>query len=222
MDPWNWKWMNICFFGIKRICRRGRNWYPLHSSNLSWAPNYISPRWINISILTITSKTCETLLKFQSYRLIAKWIAFLDRWLSCKVDSCGCWFNFEWMSRQWNQISLICIGRQQKLFFFFQLHTVMKLFFNDINIFKSKRGYHLQQDDDIRWCALTTTSPYFDKLVKQTQRKGSHWNLWMRAMNEFSKTSICIILVVLVYLESAKICTGPKIVRGLKSWEPLF
>jgi len=35
-------------------------------------------------------------------------------------------------------------------------------------------------------------------------------------MNEFSKTSICIILVVLVYLESAKICTGPKIVRGLK------
>ena len=33
---------------------------------------------------------------------------------------------------------------------------------------------------------------------------------------EFAKTSLCIILVALIYLESAKIYTGPKIVRGLK------
>jgi len=33
---------------------------------------------------------------------------------------------------------------------------------------------------------------------------------------KFPKTSVCIILVDLVYLESAKIYTGPKIVRGLK------
>ena len=33
---------------------------------------------------------------------------------------------------------------------------------------------------------------------------------------EFAKTSVCIILVALVYFESAKIYTGPKIVRILK------
>ena len=76
----------------------------------------------------------------------------------------------EWMSRQWNQISLICVRRQQKLFCFFQLHTPVKLFFNDITTFKTKHGYQLQPEDDIRWSALKTTSPYFDKLVKQTQR----------------------------------------------------
>jgi len=38
--------------------------------------------------------------------------------------------QFEWMSKQWNQISLICVRRQQKLFFFFQLHTAVTLFFN--------------------------------------------------------------------------------------------
>jgi len=33
---------------------------------------------------------------------------------------------------------------------------------------------------------------------------------------KFPKTSVCIILVDLVYLESANIYTGPKIFRGLK------
>jgi len=121
---------DVWVFGIKRIFSRGRNWFPLDSSNLSWAPDCISPRWINISLLTITSKTSEALLRCQSYRFIAKWIALLNRWLSCKVDSCGVWFNFEWMSKQWNQISLTCVRRQQKLFWFFQLHTIVKLFFN--------------------------------------------------------------------------------------------
>jgi len=37
---------NCCFSGIKRICTRGRNWFALHSSNLSWTPYYISPSWI--------------------------------------------------------------------------------------------------------------------------------------------------------------------------------
>ena len=67
-------------------------------------------------------------------------------------------------------MSLICVGRQQKLFFLFHQHTVVKLFFNDITIFKTRHRYQLQAEDDIRW-ALTTTGPYFDKLVKQTQRK---------------------------------------------------
>ena len=58
--------------------------------------------------------------------------------------------QFEWMSRQWDQISLICVRRQQKLFCFFQLHTPVKLFFNDITTFKTKHGYQLQLEDDIR------------------------------------------------------------------------
>jgi len=40
-------------------------------------------------------------------------------------------------------------------------------------------------------------------------------NVIMWAMNR-NNTSVCIILVVLVYLESTKIYTGPKIVRVLK------
>jgi len=81
-----------------------------------------------------------------------------------------------------NQISLICVGRLQKLFFFFHLHTVVKLFFSDITIFKTKHRNQLQLEDDNRW-ALTTTGSYFEKLVKQTQRQDSYWNLWMWAMN---------------------------------------
>jgi len=49
-------WKNICVFGIKRTCRRDRNWFALHSSNLSWVSYYISPWWIDISLLIITSK----------------------------------------------------------------------------------------------------------------------------------------------------------------------
>jgi len=114
-----------------------------------------------------------------------------------------------------NQISLICVGRQQKLFFFFQLHTVVKLFFNDITIFKSKHRYQLQPEDDIRW-ALVTTGSYFDKLVKQSQGQNSHWNCECGRWTEFAKSSVCIILAALVYHESAKIYTRSKIVRVLK------
>jgi len=34
LDPSNWRWKNICVFGIKRICRRDRNWFARHSSKL--------------------------------------------------------------------------------------------------------------------------------------------------------------------------------------------
>jgi len=181
LDPSNWKWKNICVFGIKRICRKGRNLFPLDSSSLSWAPNYIALRWINISLLTITSKTCEALLRCQSYRFIMKWIALLNRWLSCKVDSCGVWFNLSVCPDNGTK-SLWSVSAGNKSSCFFQLHTPVKLFFNNITTFKTKHGYQLQPED-IRWCALKTTSPYFDKLVKQTQRQGSHWNLWTWAKN---------------------------------------
>jgi len=39
----------------------------------------------------------------------------------------------------------------------------------------------------------------------------------MWAITEFAKTSVYIILIALVYLESAKIYTCPKIVHVLKS-----
>jgi len=44
----NRKWKNSCFSDIKCICRRGRNWFALHSSNRSWAPYCIFPSWIDI------------------------------------------------------------------------------------------------------------------------------------------------------------------------------
>ena len=86
-----------------------------------------------------------------------------------------------------NQISLICVGRQQKLFFFLHLHTVVKLFFNDIIIFKTRHR---------------------DKIVLEVCECGQ-WT-------EFAKTSVRIILVVLVYLVSAEVYTGPKIVHVVK------
>jgi len=58
----------------------------------------------------------------------------------------------------------------------------VKQFFKDMTIFKTRHRYQLQSEDDIR-CALKTTGPYFDKLVKQTKRQDSHWNLWMWGMN---------------------------------------
>ena len=136
----------ISAFLTLSICRRGWHWFGLHSSNHSWAPYHIFPRWIDIALLTITSKHltgCEALLRCQSCRFIVKWIALLNSRLSCQVDSCGVWLNFEWMSRQRNQIFLICVGRKQKLFF--QQYTVVKRFFNDITIFSflnSTRGQH--------------------------------------------------------------------------------
>jgi len=52
-----------------------------------------------------------------------------------------------------------------------------------MTIFKTKHQYYLQLEDDIR-SALTTTGPYFDKLMKRYT---------------LAKTSVCIILVVLVF-----------------------
>jgi len=49
----------------------------------------------------------------------------------------------------------------------------VKLFFNGITIFKTLHRYQLHSEDDIM-CVLTTTGPYFNKLVKQTQGQYSH------------------------------------------------
>jgi len=73
------------------------------------------------------------------------------------------------------------------------------------------RGYRLQPEDDIM-CALKT-SPNINKVVKQLRDKILIEVCGCGRWTEFAKTSVCIILVVLVYLESAKIYTGPKIVR---------
>jgi len=52
-----------------------------------------------------------------------------------------------------NQITLICVGRQQKLFSFFQLHTVVKLFFNDVTIFKPSTDANFNQKTTSRTVA---------------------------------------------------------------------
>jgi len=58
-------------------------------------------------------------------------------------------------------------------------------------------------------------------LFRQTGQTNSETRFSLKFVNvgdeqKFPKTSVCIILVDLVYLESAKIYTGSKIVRGLK------
>jgi len=59
-------------------------------------------------------------------------------------------------------------------------------------------------------------------LFRQTGETNSETRFSLKFVNvgdeqKFPKASVCIILVGLVYLESAKIYTGSKIVRGLKS-----
>jgi len=66
---------------------------------------------------------------------------------------------------------------------------------------------------DVRWRpqALISTNRWNklrDRILIEICESG-RWT-------EFAKTSLCIILVALIYLESAKIYTGTKIVRGLK------
>jgi len=64
---------------------------------------------------------------------------------------------------------------------------VVKLLFSGITIFKTRHR---------------------DKILTKICECGQ-WT-------EFSKTSVCVILVVLVYLESAEVYTGPKIVHVVK------
>jgi len=57
-------------------------------------------------------------------------------------------------------------------------------------------------------------------LFRQTGEKNSVTRFSLKFVNvddeqKFPKTSVCIILVALVHLESPKINAGPKIVRGL-------
>jgi len=167
------KMEEFCDFGIKRTFRRDRNWVALHLSNLSWVSYYISPRWIDISLLIITWEHltgCEALLRcqsYQSYRFIVKWITLLNSWLSCKVDSCGVWLNFEWMSKP--NLSNLCQQAAKALFSFSNYIPLWSCFQRyNYCIFETKHRYQLQPEGDIRW-ALVTTGSYFDKLLKQTQ-----------------------------------------------------
>jgi len=112
-------------------------------------------------------------------------------------------------------MSPICVGRQQKLFFFSQLHTVVKLVLNTITIFETKQRYQLHPEDDIR-CALTTTKLFSTNLWNKFRDKILTEICEIGRWIEFAKTSVCIILVVLAYRESVKIYTGPKILRVLK------
>jgi len=100
---------------------------------------------MDISLLTITSKHltgCEALLRCQIHSFIVKWISLLNSLLSCKDDSCGVWLKFEWMSRP--NLSDLC-RQTTKALFLFQLHTVVKLFYNNIIIFKPSTDTNCNQ-----------------------------------------------------------------------------
>jgi len=214
VDPSNWEWKNICVFGIKRTYRRDRNWFALHSSNLSWVPYYISPRWIDISLLTITSKRlngCETVLRCQSCRFIVKWIALLNSWLSCKVDSCRVWLKFEWMSKP--NLSDLCRQATKALFLFPTTYCCEAVFQTIFLKQGTDTNFNQKTTSGVRWRpqALISTN-LWNKLRDKILIEICGCGRW----TEFAKTSVCIILVVLVYLESAKIYTGPKILRVLK------
>ena len=133
-NPSNWMWKNNCFSGIERICRMGR--FALHLSNIFWAPHCICGSWTNISLLTIRSKHligAKGFLRCQNFKFIMEWIALLNSWLSCKVNSCRV-FNLILSGCPDNGIkSLICVSKKQKLIF--QLHTAVKLFFKQYNYF---------------------------------------------------------------------------------------
>jgi len=88
----------------------------------------------------------------------------------CKLENRWCALQHG-LRRVCPPLSDLC-RQATKALFFFQLHTVVKLFFNDITIFETKHRYHLQPEDDTR-CALTTTGPCFNRLVKQIQRHDS-------------------------------------------------
>ena len=59
---------------------------------------------------------CEALLRCQSPRFIVKWIALLNSLLSCRVNSCGVWLKFEWMSKP--NLSNRCRQTTKALFLF--------------------------------------------------------------------------------------------------------
>ena len=114
--PLNWKWKKWLLSGIKYICRRGRNWFALHTSSLHWAPYNISLSWIGVSLLTITSKylTVFEVPDLQVYcevDCIAEHLIELHGWQLWSP-----WLKFEWMS------SLLTIGTK-----FFWLNTFMGL-----------------------------------------------------------------------------------------------
>jgi len=88
----------------------------------------------------------------------------------------------------------------------------VKLFFNDATIFKTKYRYQLQPEENIR-CALTTTSPHFNKLRNKILIEvcdvGDELNLLRLVF-------LCIIPIVLIYCESTNIYTGSEIVHVIK------
>jgi len=213
VDLSNWKWKCICVFGIKHTCRRDRNWFALHSSNLSWVPYYISPRWIDIYLLAITSKHltgCEALLRCQSYGFIVKWIALLNIEQSRQLWS----LTQVWVDAQTKSLRSVSADNKSS-FSFFPLYPVVKLFLNNITIFEPNTDTNFNQKMTLggRWRpqALSSTN-LWNKLRDKILIEICECGPW----TEFAKTSVCIILLALVYLESVKIYTVLIIVRVLK------
>jgi len=117
----------------------------------SWVPYYISPSGIDVG-LSLFKVTLKHLTGFEVQELR----------LHCEVD-CNCiaeqlielqsrqlwslWLNSEVMSSQWNQMSLVCVGRQQTLLLFPTTYRYVA-FFQHYNYFKHWNP--LQPKDNIR------------------------------------------------------------------------
>ena len=183
----------------------------LHSSNLSWAPCYVSPSSINMSLLTVARKHltgCKALLRRQSCRFIVKWIALLNSRSSCKVNSCGLWLILSGCPVNRTR-SHWFVSTDDKSSFSFSNYILLWGCFSMIYLFltpSTDTNINQKMTSGVRWWpqAFISTN-WWKKFRDKTLVEIYECGRW----TEFAKTSFCIILVVLVYLESTKICTGP-------------
>ena len=101
-------------------------------------PEHLSS-FLSKSLLMITAQRltgCDVLSRCQHCKFTQKRTALLNSGLSCEVDSCGeansktfLWLSFGQNFNRRNQIYLIFVVKQQKLFYLLQLLIFAKLYF---------------------------------------------------------------------------------------------
>ena len=109
-------------------------------------------------------------------------------------------------------VSELCRQATKALFLFPTAYRC-EVVANTITIFKTDNNFHQKTTSGGNWRpqALTSTN-LWNKLKDKILIEICECERWI----QFAKTSVCIIVVVLVYREPAKIYTGLKIVRVLK------
>jgi len=156
-----------------------------------------------------TSNTCEALLRCQSCRFIVKWFALLNHWVSCNVDSCGVSDSIL-SGCPHNGSKSLSVQAGKESSFPFSNNIPLWSYFSTIQLFlkpSTDNNFNQKTTSGVRWrpqihISINLWNKLRDKILIEICECG-RWT-------EFAKTSVCIILVVLVYLESAKIFTGQK------------